>query len=654
MSSPWPVQRLQELFGIQHPIIQAPMAGANLSAMAIAVSEAGGLGSLPCAMLNADGVRREVAAIRSATTKPFNLNFFCHRAVDVDPAFADAWRKRLAPYYAEFGVDTATPASGPSRAPFDDAMCAVVEECRPAVVSFHFGLPEEHLLERVRKTGAKILSSATTVAEARWLEDHGCDAIIAQALEAGGHRGLFLTDDLSSQLPLIALLPLVVDAVRVPVIAAGGIMDGRGAAAALALGAAGVQLGTAYLFCPEATISGAHRQALSDHDAHTVVTNVMSGRPARGLVTRLIREVGPISPLAPPFPHASTAIAPLRTAAEARNSGDFSALWAGQAFALGREMGARELTHAIARETLDRLNALAVPTRTASATMHAFANAGMTPVGLTSRWIAASRAVESERVDALFRDPLAHALAGEDGFAVRRSMGRSMSTGDDRDPHLAIRTRFFDDGLLDAVRTRGARQVLMLAAGMDSRAFRLDWPPGTMLFEVDRAEIFDYKEPILERLGGQPRCDRRVVRADLAAGWTPSLITAGFDSTATTAVLIEGLVMYLDEADVRRLFETLRPLVPTGSWLGMDIINTEMLTSPYTAGLIKMLESLGCPWKFGTPSAADFLGQYGWSAALTAPGDPEANYGIWPFPPMPQHLPNLPRTWFVRAERGHD
>ena len=358
MSTAWPFHRLQDLLGIQHPIIQAPMAGANLSAMAIAVSEAGGLGSLPCAMLSADGVRREVAAIRSATPRPFNLNFFCHQSVEVEPAVADAWRARLAPYYEEFGLDAAAPASGPSRAPFDEALCAVVEECQPAVVSFHFGLPHASLLERVRKAGAKILSSATTVAEARWLEEQGCDAIIAQALEAGGHRGLFLTDDLSTQLPLFALLPLIVDAVKVPVIAAGGIMDGRGAAAALALGAAGVQLGTAYLFCPEATISGAYRQALRNRDAHTVVTNVISGRPARGLVTRLIRDVGPISPLAPPFPHASTPIAPLRAAAEARNSGDFSALWAGQAFTLGREMGARELTNAIARETFARLDVL--------------------------------------------------------------------------------------------------------------------------------------------------------------------------------------------------------------------------------------------------------------------------------------------------------
>jgi nitronate monooxygenase len=310
-------------------------------------------------MLGADDIRREVAAIRSATAKPFNLNFFCHREVEVDASVADAWVNRLAPYYAEFGLGQSAPPSGPGRAPFDAAVCAVVEECRPAVVSFHFGLPEDRLLERVRNTGAKILSSATTVEEARWLEEHGCDAIIAQALEAGGHRGIFLTDDLSSQLPLFALLPLVVDAVKVPVIAAGGIMDGRGAAAAFALGAAGVQLGTAYLFCPEATISGPHRRALRNRAAHTALTNVITGRPARALRTRLIREVGPISPLAPPFPHALAAVLPLRAAAEARDSGDFSPLWAGQAYALGREMGAQELTELLARETLSRLQAVA-------------------------------------------------------------------------------------------------------------------------------------------------------------------------------------------------------------------------------------------------------------------------------------------------------
>ena len=316
-------------------------------------------------------------------------------------------------------------------------------------------------------------------------------------------------------------------------------------------------------------------------------------------------------------------------------------------------MGARELTELLARETFARLNAMtpAVSGTGAGDGARVAADAGMTAVGLTSRWIAASRAVESGRTDALFHDPLARALAGDAGFAVRQTMGRAMSTGEDRDPHLAIRTRFFDDALLDAVRTRRARQVLMLAAGMDSRAFRLDWPDDTLLFEVDRAEIFDYKEPILDRLGAQPRCDRRVVRADLAGEWMPALHAAGFDSTARTAVLIEGLVMYLDESDVRRLFATLQDVVPAGSWLGMDVINDAMLTSSYTAGLIKMLESLGCPWKFGTPSAVEFLGQYGWSATLTSPGDPEANYGIWPFPPMPPHLPDLPRSSFVRAER---
>jgi methyltransferase (TIGR00027 family) len=317
-------------------------------------------------------------------------------------------------------------------------------------------------------------------------------------------------------------------------------------------------------------------------------------------------------------------------------------------------MGAHELTELLARETLSRLQAIAPSTNDgprAPGAAQVFATAGMTPVGLTSRWIAASRAVESDRADALFHDPLARSLAGDEGFAVRQAMRGGIAGNDDRDPHLSIRTRFFDDALLDAVRTGGARQVLMLAAGMDSRAFRLDWPDGVVLFEVDRPEIFDYKEPIVKRLGVQPRCDRRVVGADLAGDWTPSLRAARFDTSAKTAVLIEGLLMYLDEQEARGLLEALRSLVPAQSWMGMDVVNSEMLTSPYSAGLMRMLSSLGCPWKFGVSSAADFLGEYGWSATLTSPGEPEANYGIWPFPPIPQQVANLPRTWLVRAER---
>ena len=352
----WPSQRLQELFSIEIPIVQAPMAGANLSAMVIAVSEAGGLGSLPCSMLSPEGVREELDAIRRRTQKPINLNFSCHRPPKVDAALEARWLQRLAPYYAELGVDPQAVQHVPVRAPFDDALCTAVEECKPQVVSFHYGLPDAQLLARVKKSGAKVISSATTVGEARWLEQHGCDAIIAQGLEAGGHRGMFLTSDLDTQLGIAALLPQVVDAVRVPVIAAGGIIDARGIVAALALGACGVQLGTAYLFCPEATISAPHRAALLERRVETVITNVITGRPARAIANRLIREVGPLTALAPEFPQAVAAVMPLRTQAESQGSRDFSTLWAGQAFPLGRELTAGTLTRALADETLARLS----------------------------------------------------------------------------------------------------------------------------------------------------------------------------------------------------------------------------------------------------------------------------------------------------------
>ena len=323
--------------------------------MAIAVSEAGGLGSLPCAMLSAEEARAELRLVRRATSKPINVNFFCHRPPDADPTREEAWRRKLSRYYAELGLDPNVPPPRAARAPFDPSMCDVVAEFHPEVVSFHFGLPDNALLSRVKATGAKIFSSATSVAEARWLEDSGCDAIIAQGHEAGGHRGMFLTDDASSQVGTMALIPQVVDAVKVPVIAAGGIADARGIVAAFALGAAAVQLGTAYLFCPEATISSIHRQALRvARDDATVVTNVFTGRPARGLHNRLIREIGPLSELAPAFPLANGPIAPLRAKAEASGSGDFSSLWSGQAAALGRELPAGELTKNLASEALAR------------------------------------------------------------------------------------------------------------------------------------------------------------------------------------------------------------------------------------------------------------------------------------------------------------
>lgn len=340
--------RLQKLLGIALPIIQAPMAGVQGSAMAIAVSNAGGLGSLPCAMLGPEAMRSEIEAIQAQTTRPFNVNFFCHTLPANDALRQRAWLHALQPYYTEWGIDPARIASGPGRLPFDGAAAELLSVLKPPVVSFHFGLPTPDLLAQVKAWGAKVMSSATTVEEARWLEDHGADVIIAQGLEAGGHRGMFLTEALTSQLGTFALLPQVVAAVKVPVVAAGGIADAHGVAAAMALGAAGVQAGTAYLLCPEATTSAPHRQALqSDAAHHTALTNLFTGRPARGIVNRFMREQGPMSGLAPAFPLATAAVAPLRAQAEAMGSGDFSPLWAGQNVSGCREVSAAAMTRAL-------------------------------------------------------------------------------------------------------------------------------------------------------------------------------------------------------------------------------------------------------------------------------------------------------------------
>lgn len=340
---------LTTLLGIDLPILQAPMAGAQGSALTVAVSNAGGLGALPCAMLGPDALRQELAAIRAQTDRPFNVNFFCHTPPAPDAAREAAWRATLAPAYAEFGIDPATIPAGPGRRPFDAETAELLAEFAPPVVSFHFGLPAPELLARVRGWGAKVLSSATTVEEARWLEAHGVDAVIAQGLEAGGHRGHFLSDDLTRQMGTFALLPQVVAAVRVPVIAAGGIADAAGVAAAMALGAAGVQVGTAYLLCPEASTSAVHRAALQSEAArHTALTNLFTGRPARGIVNRFITEFGPLHGAVPRFPLATAASAPLRAAAEARDSGAFSPLWAGQNTRGCRAVPAADLTQALA------------------------------------------------------------------------------------------------------------------------------------------------------------------------------------------------------------------------------------------------------------------------------------------------------------------
>ena len=343
------MMNLQTLLGTELPIIQAPMAGVQGSALAVAVSNAGGLGSLPCAMLGADAMREELTTIRAQTTRPYNVNFFCHTPPVPDDAREAAWRAALAPYYAELGIDAASIATAPARQPFSAETANLLAEFTPPVVSFHFGLPSADLLARVKAWGAKVLSSATTVEEGLWLQSHGVDAVIAQGCEAGGHRAMFLSDDITTQVGTLSLVAQLVKILRVPVIAAGGIADARGVAAALALGAVGAQVGTTYLLCPEANTTPLHRAALqSDGARHTAITNLFTGRPARSIMNRVMRECGPISPLAPTFPLAVSAVVPLRARAEAMGSTDFSPLWAGQDTSGCRAMPAAELTRMLA------------------------------------------------------------------------------------------------------------------------------------------------------------------------------------------------------------------------------------------------------------------------------------------------------------------
>ncbi len=356
----WKDRRLLDLLGIDLPVIQAPMAGANGVDMVVAVSRAGGLGSLPCAQLTPAQVLEAARQIRAQMSAPFNLNFFCHSPPNLESPQVQArlteWRQHLTPFYEEAGLAADTPFPLSIRAPFDDAYCRVVEDIRPAIVSFHFGLPAPDLLTRVKATGAKILSSATTVAEGRWLEARGVDAVIATGAEAGGHRASFLQMDMSRQVGTFALVPQIVDAVSVPVIAAGGISDGRGVAAALMLGASAVQVGTAYLLTEEAIISDAHRTALmAATDDGTQITNIFTGRPARGLINRAMRDLGPLSPLTPDFPLAGGALTPLKSSAALNGAAEFSNLWGGQAASLARPTDAAGLTKALVAEALGRL-----------------------------------------------------------------------------------------------------------------------------------------------------------------------------------------------------------------------------------------------------------------------------------------------------------
>jgi nitronate monooxygenase len=325
------------------------MAGSQGSALAIAVSSAGGLGSLPCAMLSLEHMQSELAAIARGTSQPYNVNFFCHAPPAPQPEREAEWKALLTPYYKEFGIDPNAIPSGPGRNPFSHEHADVLEAFKPAIVSFHFGLPSTELVARVKAIGAQVWSSATTMDEALWLEAHGADAIIAQGVEAGGHRGIFLSEDLTTQVGTFALVPQIAARVKVPVIAAGGIADAKGVDAALKLGASAAQVGTGYLLCPEATTSAVHRAALTSEEArHTALTNIFTGRPARGIVNRFIREMGPLNPCAPAFPLAASAMTPIRQRAETAHSGSFSPLWCGQNPSGAREVPAAELTRALA------------------------------------------------------------------------------------------------------------------------------------------------------------------------------------------------------------------------------------------------------------------------------------------------------------------
>ncbi len=354
----WPSQRVVDLLEVEHPIIQSPMAGSNDVEMALAASRAGGLGSLPCALLTVTQMRSQVEEFRQGSDRPFNMNFFCHAMPDVDLEREQRWRDALRPYYDELDLDADAVAPAGMRRPFDDAVCAEVEALRPPIVSFHFGLPAKPLLDRVKAAGCRVLSSATTVAEARWLEERGVDAIIAQGCEAGGHRGVFLDCDVASQPGTFALVPQVADAVSLPVIAAGGIGDARGVAAAFALGAEGVQIGTALLRSPESRISDLQRTLMATAgDNSTQLTRLFSGRPARGLVNRLMRDLGPLAPVAPEFPLAGVALQPLKAAAEQDGRTDFSQLWAGQAVGLARPESTEAILRNLSNASLRRLSA---------------------------------------------------------------------------------------------------------------------------------------------------------------------------------------------------------------------------------------------------------------------------------------------------------
>lgn len=346
-------QHALHVLGIRAPIIQAPMAGTSTPALAAAVSNAGGLGSLGVGASSAEAAREAVSRTRALTSAPFNVNVFCHETATPDPALEAVWLNYLSPIFNEFGAAPPAHLVEPYRSFNDDtAMQDMVLQEKPAVLSFHFGIPRTGLIQQLKAAGITLMATATTLAEALHIEAAGLDFIVAQGVEAGGHRGVFDPHDTDQGLTTLALVRLLTRRVNLPVIAAGGIMDGRGIRAALELGACAAQMGTAFILCPESAANDAYRDVLaSDKALHTRITSVASGRPARGIVNRLHTSIDtPGRPILPSYPICYAATKALQAAADTARNNDFASHWAGQGAPLARAMPAAELVKTLAEE----------------------------------------------------------------------------------------------------------------------------------------------------------------------------------------------------------------------------------------------------------------------------------------------------------------
>lgn len=339
--------------GLRIPVIQAPMAGTATPELAAVVSNAGGLGSLGLAASSVDDARETIAHTRSLTSAPFNVNFFCNKAASPDPVRESVWLNYLTPLFNELGADVPTELHAPYDS-FNDnpAMQDMLLHEKPPVVSFHFGIPSDTVIQELKAAGITLMATATTLAEAKTIESAGVDLIVAQGVEAGGHRGVFDPHDSDQGLTTLALVRLLTAHVKPPVIAAGGIMDGQGIRAVLELGACAAQMGTAFILCPESSADDSYRQALaSDQALHTRITAVASGRPARGIVNHLHTRIDtPGRPVLPCFPICYAATKALQKAAKANNNPNFGSHWAGQGAPLARTMPAAELMQTLERE----------------------------------------------------------------------------------------------------------------------------------------------------------------------------------------------------------------------------------------------------------------------------------------------------------------